>query len=402
MKLSTIASNIPASPIRYLVPFALDAKKKGTHIYHLNIGDPDVESPDAMIDFLKSWSRNPVGYAHSQGEAEFIESLQGYYGGLGYDFLKPKNIQVTLGGSEGLMWTFMSICEPRDEIIAFEPFYTNYNSYAVMTGINIKPVTSKIEDDFHLPKAEDIEKLIGDRTRGILLCNPSNPTGTVYTKEEVEMIVEIAKKHNLYVISDEVYREFVYGGRKAVSMLDYAKDLPEQVIVVDSLSKRYSMCGARLGCIVSLNTDLMAAVLKFGQARLSAGLIDQLMAAELKNVPQSYYDDMIAEYDRRQKILVKGLRSIDGVLCSEPEGAFYVVVKLPVDDAADYAKWLLTDFALDGAGPDGQPATVMVAPMAGFYSTQGLGKDEVRIAYVLHEGALEKSVEIIKESLKKY
>lgn len=392
---SYVSQTIPASPLRAFIPFAEEAKKKGRHIYHLNIGDPDIKMPQVMYDFLRNWDKNPVPYSHSQGEPELIKSLLWYYSGFGFSFLKHENIQITLGGSEGLLWSFMSICDPDDEILTFEPYYTNYNSYAVVARAKLIGIKTNIENGFHLPERKEIESRITSKTRAILFSNPSNPTGTVYTRDELDMLADIAEKHNLYIIADEVYREFVYNGTQAISMLEYAEKMPDAIIVVDSLSKRYSLCGARLGNIVSLNDDLMATFLKFGQARLSAGTIGQRMAATLNQVEPPYFDNIVEEYGKRREIIVKGLKSIPGVVCSEPEGAFYVIAKLPVDDAADFTKWLLTDF-------NDNNETVMVAPAAGFYNTPGSGTDEVRIAYVLNTEALERSVEILKKALEAY
>lgn len=392
---SYVAQVIPASPLRAFIPFAEEAKKKGTHIYHLNIGDPDIKMPQVMYDFLRNWDKNPVPYSHSQGEPELIKSLLWYYSECGFNFLKHENIQITLGGSEGLLWSFMSVCDPGDEILTFEPYYTNYNSYAVVARAKIIGIKTDIENGFHLPKRVDIESRITEKTRALLFSNPSNPTGAVYTREELDMLAEIAEKHNLYIIADEVYREFVYNGTQAISMLEYAEKMPLNIIIVDSLSKRYSLCGARLGNIVSLNADLMATFLKLGQARLSAGTIGQRMAATLNHVEPSYFDNIVEEYGKRREIVVEGLKKIPGVVCSEPEGAFYVIAKLPVDDAAEFTKWLLTDF-------NDNNETVMVAPAAGFYGTAGLGKDEIRIAYVLNIRALEKSIGILKKALMAY
>jgi aspartate aminotransferase len=354
---SEVALKIPASPLRAFIPFAEAAKKKGTHIYHLNIGDPDIKMPQVMFEFLRNWDKNPVPYSHSQGEPDLIKSLLWYYNGLGFSFLKHENVQVTLGGSEGLLWTFLSVCDPGDEVIAFEPYYTNYNSYAEVARVKINGITTRIDDGFHLPSRAEIEKHINSKTRAILFSNPSNPTGTVYTRAELDMLADIAKQHNLYIVADEVYREFVYNGTKAISMLEYAQAMPEHILVVDSMSKRYSLCGARLGCIVSLNTELMSVFLKFGQARLSAGTIGQRMASTLNQVDESYFRDIVSEYGKRREVIINGLSAIPGVVCSKPEGAFYVMAKLPVDDAAEFTKWLLTDFSDKGE-------TVMVSPAA--------------------------------------
>lgn len=395
MKLSDIAEKIPASPIRNLMSYARDAMKKGITIHHLNIGDPDIKTPEPMLAILKNWTINPISYVDSRGDAKLLESLQWYYKKLGFNTLHRSNLQVTLGGSEGLLWTFLSICNAGDEIIAFEPFYTNYESFATSARAVLVPVTTSIKNEFHLPEAAQIEKKISSRTKAIIICNPANPTGTVYTKTELDMIVNIAKKHQLYVISDEVYREFVYDGTSAISLLSYADSYPEGIIIVDSLSKRYSICGARIGVIVSLNTELMGTYLRFAQARLSAGLIDQKMAAALIDVDDQYFKNVIEEYRLRRDLLVSELNKIPNVFCPNPEGAFYVIVKLPVADSANFAQWLLTDFSDNSE-------TVMITPAAGFYKTKGLGKNEVRIAYVLNQDKIKRSVELLAKALQLY
>jgi len=386
---------VQASPIRKLVPFAIEAKKNGAHVYHLNIGDPDVKTPDVMIDVLREWETNPIGYDHSKGNAIFIDSLISYYHKLGFNYLKPADIQVTTGGSEAISMAFFATCEAGDEVIVFEPFYTNYNGYATVNGIKLVPILTKIETGFHLPVREEIEKKITPKTKAILYCNPNNPTGTVYTKEEIEMLVDIVKKHNLFLLSDEVYREYAYDGRKQISLLHYMPQLPKQLIVLDSLSKRYSLCGARLGMLISLNPDIMEGVLRMGQARLSSGLVDQAVGAALKDVPNSYMEEVQKEYAKRRDILYEGLRHIPGVVIPKPEGAFYSIVKLPVKDTEHFAKWLLTDFRDNNE-------TVMVAPAGGFYAQPDLGKHEVRIAYVLNANDLQRSVDIIKKALEAY
>lgn len=395
MKLSKVASTTPASPIRKLVPYAMDAKKRGIKIYHLNIGDPDIKTPGVMIDFLQKWTRNPISYPNSRGEKVLLDSLKIYYQSVGIDNLQDENLQITCGGSEGLLWTFFSVCDPSDEIIVFEPFYANYNGFAAIAKIDLVPVRSTIESNFHLPDVSEIEKKISTKTKAILICNPSNPTGTVYTKEELGLLVNLAKKHNLFLIADEVYREFAYDGKKAHSLLSFEKTYPEGIVVVDSLSKRYSLCGARLGVIVSYNLEIMDSFLRYAQARLSVGLIDQHMAAELTKVNVEYFKSVNDEYRERRDVLYAGLSKIDGVVCMKPEGAFYLIVKLPIKDAEDFAKWLLTNF-------NDNNETVMVAPAKGFYKTPGYGIDEVRIAYVINQTDLKRSCEILKKALQEY
>lgn len=386
---------VPASPIRKLVPYATEAKKKGVHVFHLNIGDPDIKTPEVMIDVLKNWSDNPIAYGQSQGQPKFIESLVIYYNKLRYSFIKNNHVQVTTGGSEAISMIFFAVCQPGEEVIAFEPYYANYNSYSTINGVKIVPVLTKGETGFHLPDRKEIEKKINKKTRAILICNPSNPTGTVYTREEMEMLVSICVKNNLFLISDEVYREFVYDQKKHVSILEYMDKYPDKMVLLDSLSKRYSLCGARLGMIVSLNKDLMDGVLRIAQGRLSSGYIDQAMAEKLTEVDDSYFKEVHKEYQTRRDVLYKGLKSIPGVYLEKPEGAFYTIVKLPVKDSEDFCQWLLTDFRHNNA-------TVMVAPAAGFYGTPGMGKNEVRIAYVLNVQDLEKAIEIIALALVEY
>lgn len=387
--------SVPASPIRKLVPFAEAAKKAGVKVYHFNIGDPDIRTPDVMIDVLHTWDRNPVGYANSHGEAPLLSSLATYYHGVGAPFLETKHIQVTMGGSEAISWAIFATCEPGDEIIVFEPFYANYNSFAIVHGVTLVPILTTAANGFHLPSETEIEKYITKKTKAILICTPNNPTGTVYTKEEMEMLVMIAKKHALFLMSDEVYREYTYDGRKQTSLLSYMQHIPSQAIVLDSLSKRYSACGIRIGTLVSLNNDIMEGVLRIGQGRLSAGLVDQAMAAQLVNVPEKYFKDIHDEFEKRRDVLYEGLKKISGVVVPKPEGAFYTIVGLPVKDAEAFCQWLLTDFRDNNE-------TVMIAPAAGFYATPGKGKNEVRIAYVLNTTAIARSIEILTKALSVY
>ncbi|MFA5770228.1 MAG: pyridoxal phosphate-dependent aminotransferase [Patescibacteria group bacterium] len=394
-KVSSRLLEVPASPIRKLVPFATEAKKKGVKVYHLNIGDPDIKTPEVMINVLKNWKDNPIAYAQSQGQPKFLESLVSYYKKLGYSFVKTNNVQVTTGGSEAISMTLFAVCQPGEEVISFEPYYANYNSYSTINGVKIVPVLTKGETGFHLPARREIEKKISKKTKAILICNPNNPTGTVYTKEEMDMLVSICVKNNLFLISDEVYREFVYDGKKYFSILDYMKKYPDKMILLDSLSKRYSLCGARLGMIVSLNKDLTDGVLRMAQGRLSSGYVDQAMAEKLVEVKDSYFKEVHKEYQTRRDLLYKGLKSISGVYLEKPEGAFYTIVKLPVKDSEDFCQWLLTDFRYKNE-------TVMIAPAAGFYGTKGMGKNEVRIAYVLNCVDLEKAIEILRRALVEY
>lgn len=394
-KVSERLLEVPASPIRKLVPFAVDAKKNGVKVYHLNIGDPDIKTPEVMINVLKKWSTNPISYGQSQGQPKFLESLENYYNKIGFSFIKTKHIQVTSGGSEAISMALFAVCQPGEEVITFEPFYADYNSYATINEVKITSVLTQGETGFHLPNRREIEKKITKKTRAILICNPNNPTGTVYTEKEMEMLISICVKNNLFLIADEVYREFVYDGKKHFSILKYMKKYPDKMILLDSLSKRYSLCGARLGMIVSLNQDLMDGVLRIAQGRLSSGYVDQAMAEKLTEVKSGYFKEVHKEYQTRRNVLYKGLKSISGVYLEKPEGAFYAIVKLPVKDGEDFCKWLLTDFRYKNE-------TVMLAPAAGFYGTREMGKNEVRVAYVLNCADLEKAIEILRRALVEY
>lgn len=394
-KIASRLLRVPASPIRKLVPYAVEAKKKGVKVYHLNIGDPDIKTPQVMIDVLKKWKDNPIRYGQSKGELIFLEAVKSYYHQLGYNFISTDDIQITSGGSEAISLAMFAVCEPGDEIVVFEPLYTNYNSYAVINDIKLVPVRTEGRIGFHLPAIDKIEEKITKKTKAFLLTNPNNPTGTVLTKKEMDLIVSLAKKYGLFIISDETYREFVYDGRKYVSILEYMKKMPDQTIVLDSMSKRYSLCGARLGMMVSRNKEVMDGILRIAQSRLSAGLIDQHMAAKLTEVDKSYFKKVHTEYQKRRNVLYEGLSKIKGVFLEKPEGAFYTIVKLPVVDAEDFCRWLLTDFRYKNE-------TIMLAPAAGFYATLGLGKNEVRIAYVLNVKDLQRSIEILKRALVQY
>ncbi len=388
-------TTVPSSPIRKLVPFAQAAKKEGVHVYHLNIGDPDIKTPDVMLNVLTNWKDNPLRYGQTQGEVKFLEALKIYYHRLGFDFIDTTHIQVTSGGSEAISMAMFATTEIGDEVLTFEPLYTNYNSYAAINGVTLKAILTTADTGFHLPSKKDIENAITEKTKAILLCNPNNPTGTVYTKEEIETLITLAKKHNLFILSDEVYREYTYDGRVHVSLLSYMRDLPEQIIVLDSMSKRYSLCGVRLGNLVTLNKAVLAGVLAIAQGRLSAGFVDQEIAAKLVDVPQKYLDDVHAEYVKRRDVLYEGLKSIEGVVIPKPEGAFYTIVGLPVDDAEKFCQWLLTDFRHNNE-------TLMLAPAAGFYATKGKGINQVRIAYVLNIEAISRCVELLAKALKAY
>lgn len=386
---------VPASPIRKLVPFAVEAEKKGAKILYFNIGDPDIEAPSVMINVLKNWKHNPIPYSRSHGDPVLLKSLVSYYHSIGGSFIKEENILVTTGGSEAISIALFSIANSGEEVIVFEPYYTNYNSYAAVNEIKLVPVLTRGETGFHLPDKNTIEKKITKKTKAILVCNPNNPTGTAYTKKEMEMLVSICVKHNLFFVVDEVYREFIYEEKKHNSILSYMKKFPDKMIMLDSLSKRYSLCGARLGMLVSLNKDIMDGALRIAQGRLSAGFIDQKIAENLTRVTQGYFDKNRQEYQERRDVLYNGLKNLPGVYLKKPEGAFYMIVKLPVKNSEDFCKWLLTDFRYKNK-------TAFFAPAEGFYGTWGLGKDEIRIAYVLNKKLMQEAAEILRRALEEY
>jgi len=384
---------MPQSPIRKLVPFAEDAKKRGIKVFHLNIGQPDIKTPKIALNAVKNNTLEVIAYSRSEGSEEYRIKIAHYYGKK-YISVKASNIVVTTGGSEALLFTFGSIMDVGDEVIIPEPFYANYNGFSVASGVNVVPVISKIEDNFALPPIEEFEKLITSKTKAILICNPGNPTGYLYSKEEIKKLSKIVKKHDLFLIADEVYREFSYDGTEHYSIMQ-EEGLEEHAIMIDSVSKRYSMCGARIGCIVSKNKAVIDTVLKFAQARLSPPTYAQIASEAALETPQSYFDNVIDEYVARRNTLVEELQKIEGVKVAKPKGAFYCIVELPVENADDFAQWLLEDFELNGE-------TIMVAPAAGFYSTKGLGLNQVRIAYVLKKEDLIASVNILKEALIQY
>lgn len=384
---------MPASPIRKLVPYAEAAKEKGIEVIHLNIGQPDIKTPQKALDAVKHHSLEVLEYSRSEGSESYRIKLAAYYKKHGIS-VDPSEIIITTGGSEALSFTMATIADPGDEIIIPEPFYANYNGFATAMGIKVIPVVSGIEDNFALPPIEDFESYIGPRTRAILLCNPGNPTGYLYTREEIRKLAELVKKHDLFLIADEVYREFAYDGMQHHSILA-EPGLEAHAIVVDSVSKRYSMCGARIGCMISRNKEIMQTALKFAQARLSPPTFAQLASEAALDTPQEYFDEVIREYSQRRDLLLKELQGIPGIKVAKPQGAFYCMVELPIEDADHFAQWLLEDFQVDGY-------TVMVAPAAGFYATPGLGKNQVRIAYVLEQSLLIRAVRILKEALSKY
>lgn len=384
---------MPASPIRKLVPYAEAAKRKGRKVYHLNIGQPDIPTPQVALDAIRNIDLKVVEYSHSAGFESYRRKLAAYYQQHGLD-INHEEIIITTGGSEALLFAFNSCLDPGDEVIIPEPFYANYNSFAISAGVIVKPITSRIENNFGLPAMEEFEKLISPKTKGIVICNPNNPTGYLYSKEEMLQLGEIAKKHDLFIFSDEVYREFCYDGEIHFSALEL-KGLEEHVILTDSVSKRYSECGVRIGALVSKNKEFMATAMKFAQARLSPPTFGQIAGEASLETPKSYFDEVYNEYIERRNYTVEALNAIPGVFTPKPKGAFYTVVRLPVDDAEKFCQWLLEDFEY-------QNQTVMMAPANGFYATPGLGQDEVRIAYVLKIEELKKAMEVLRVALDQY
>ena len=384
---------MPASPIRKLVPYAEEAKRKGRKVYHLNIGQPDIPTPELALDALRNMQEKVIVYSHSAGNESYRRKLAGYYQGLGID-VDHTEIIVTTGGSEAVLFSFMTCLNPGDEVIAPEPFYANYNGFATAAGVKIVAVTSKIEEDFALPPINEIEKKITERTKGIIICNPNNPTGYLYTKEEMLQLREIILKHDLFLFSDEVYREFCYDGEKHFSAM-HLEGTSENVILMDSVSKRYSECGVRIGALVTKNREVLDTAMKFAQARLSPPGLGQIVGEASIDTPQEYFDDVYNEYIARRDFMVEALNKMPGVYCPKPKGAFYSTVKLPVDDADKFSQWLLEEFEYKNQ-------TVMLAPASGFYSTPGLGKNEVRIAYVLNTGDLKNAMKALAEALKVY
>jgi len=393
LKLSAKAIDMPASPIRKLVPYSEKAKQEGKIVYHLNIGQPDIATPETALNAIHNFDQQVIEYSHSAGFESYRTKLAAYYQKSGINVNK-EDILITTGGSEALIFGLMATCDPGDEVIIPEPFYANYNGFAVMAGVNVVPVTANIENGFALPPVHEIEQKITSKTRGIVICNPGNPTGYLYSKSELEQLAEIVKKHNLFLFADEVYREFCYDGAIPFSVMNL-DSIAQNVIMIDSVSKRYSMCGARIGALITKNTEVMAAVLKFGQARLSPPTIDQIAAEAALETPESYFTDVVSEYVARRNIMVEGLNSIPGVYCPNPSGAFYCVAKFPVDNAEKFCQWLLESFEYKNQ-------TVMMAPANGFYATPGAGKQEARIAYVLNQDSLRNAVECLREALKVY
>ena len=384
---------MPESPIRKLVPYAEKAAKSGKEIYYLNIGQPDIKSPKVALDAVANHQLETLAYSRSEGSEEYREKIAAYYNRNNIP-VAGNDIIVTTGGSEALLFAMGTICDQDDEIIIPEPFYANYNGFATASGVNIVPVISKIEDNFALPPISEFEKLISPKTKAIIICNPGNPTGYLYSKEEIKKLASIVLKHNLFLVADEVYREFTYDGEAHYSILQ-EESLVNNGIIIDSVSKRYSMCGARIGCLVSKNKEVISTVLKFAQARLSPPTFAQIASEAALETPQSYFDEVILEYKDRRDTLINKLKEIPGVKVGVPKGAFYCIVELPVKNSDNFSQWLLEEFDYNGR-------TIMVAPAAGFYSSKNTGLNQIRIAYVLKKESLINAVEILKQALKKY
>ena len=384
---------MPSSPIRKLVPFAEEAREKGRTVYHLNIGQPDIKTPEVAREAVKNLTDRVIAYSHSAGNESYRRKLARFYNGIGIQ-VDHTEMLVTTGGSEAVLFALMATVDPGEEVIVPEPFYANYNGFSVAAGVSVVPITSRIDNGFALPPVEEFEKVITPRTRGIIICNPNNPTGYLYSRKELELLGKIVKKHDLYLYSDEVYREFCYDGEQHFSAMDLS-ELEEHVIMFDSVSKRYSMCGARVGTLISKNRNVISTALKFAQARLSPPTYGQVAGEAALDTPDSYFSEVHEEYTERRDFMVEALNRMPGVICPKPKGAFYTVVHLPVDDADLFARWILSEFEY-------RNQTVMVAPASGFYSTPGLGKQEVRIAYVLKKEDLARAMETLAEALKVY
>lgn len=392
MNISNRIKSVPPSTIMELLTFAAKAKKNGKKVYHLNIGQPDIKTPDGFFKAIKEFNDDVLEYALSEGLPELIEAIKNYYKSYNINF-ENDEILITNGGSEALLFTMLSICDEGDNILVPEPFYSNYYNFAKSVGVNINPITTLAENGFHLPNKNEITSKINDKTKAILFSNPGNPTGVVYTKEEIEIISDIAIENNLWIIADEVYREFVYEGEyTSLGNIDRVKD---RVIIVDSVSKRYSACGARIGSVSSKNKDYIASMLKLCQARLSVPTLEQVGAIELYNTDNSYLKEVNEEYRARRDVLYNELMKVPGIICKKPTGAFYIVAKLPVENADHFTKWLLSDFNIDGE-------TVMPCPAEGFYMTPGLGVDEIRLAYILDSKDLSKAAYLLREGLEAY
>jgi len=384
---------MPESPIRKLVPYAEEAKRQGVKVYHLNIGQPDIRTPEVALNAVRTMDHSVIEYSHSAGNESYRRKLAGYYQRIGID-VDHTEMLITTGGSEAILFALMSSIDPGMEVIIPEPYYANYNGFAITAGITIVPVVSRIEDGFALPPVSEFEKLINPKTRGIVICNPNNPTGYLYSQQEMEQIGSLLKKHDLYLFSDEVYREFCYDGLSHYSAM-HLSGCEDNVILLDSVSKRYSACGVRIGALVSKNRDLIQTALKFAQARLSPPSLGQIAGEAALDTPADYFDEVYKEYIQRRDYMVKALNDMDGVVCPLPKGAFYTIAQLPVDDADEFSQWLLSDFNYKGQ-------TVMLAPASGFYSKPELGRQQVRIAYVLNKEDLKHAMDCLAEGLKAY
>ena len=392
--ISKTAQAMPASAIRKLVPYAEAAKKQGVKVYHLNLGQPDIKSPECALDAIRNYNLENVSYSHSAGLMQLREGLvEKYYKKIGINIEVPELI-VTVAGSESVNLALTITCDPGDEVIVLEPFYTNYNTFAFMNGITLKAISTDMKQGFQVPPIEEFEKAITPKTKAILLCNPGNPTGTLYTKESMLALGEIAKKHDLFLLSDEVYREFCYTDEPHFSAMNIP-GLEQNVILIDSVSKRYNLCGARIGCIVSHNKEIMTAAMKYAQARLCPPVIGQMASIGALDTPDEYFDEVKAEYIKRRDFMIEGLNKIEGVFTPCPMGAFYTIAELPVDDTENFAKWMLEEFRIDNE-------TTMVTPAASFYKTPGMGKNHARIAYVLEVEEMRKALHILEEGLKAY
>ncbi len=393
LTLSQKAIEMPASPIRKLVPFAEAAKKRGVKVFHLNIGQPDIDSPECVMEAIRNIRLNNLAYANSAGIESYRKGLAGYYNKIGID-VDASDVIVTTSGSEAVLFAMTVLCNPGDEVVVMEPFYTNYRAFAIQTGVTLVPISTKIDNGFQVPPIEEFDKYITNKTKAILICNPGNPTGTLYSKESMLKLGEIVKKHNIFLLSDEVYREFCYSDEPHFSAMQIP-GLEQNVLLLDSVSKRYSMCGARIGCIVSKNKEVMAAVMKFAMSRLCSPTVEQIAAEAALDTPAEYFAAVKAEYIHRRDVMCDMLNQIPGVFTPKPMGAFYTIARLPVDSAENFAKWMLEEFSYNGE-------TTMVAPAAGFYATPGTGEDEVRLAYVLKVEDIKHAIKCIEEGLKVY
>jgi aspartate aminotransferase len=392
LKISQRGHEMPASPIRKLVPYAEAAKKKGIKVYHLNIGQPDIETPQLCLDAVKNADFKVLEYSHSAGNESYRKKLVGYYAGNGID-ITPNEIIITTGGSEAILFGFMACLDAGDEVIIPEPFYANYNGFAIQADVVVKPISSSIETGFALPPIEDFEKAITNKTKAIVVCNPNNPTGYLYSEAEMETLKNIVLKHNLYLFADEAYREFCYEGSHTSAM--HLKGAEEHVVLMDTISKRYSACGGRIGALVTKNKAVLDAAMKFAQARLSPPFYAQILGEAAIDLPDNYFDDTKAEYKLRRDTIVKRLNAMPGVFCPNPGGAFYAMARLPINDSDEFCQWLLESFSHEGK-------TLMLAPATGFYSTPGFGKNEVRLAYVLNVNAIHEAMDCLEKALQEY